>query len=136
MFGGLYPEEDDRLEEEEPTDDITDYEKVDEDLSGEVPNFNDKEVDYVDFFGVKDILNSPNNDFCEFYGDEKNYMFTRETMTNLFLSIFMARGREKEREKKGKFKVLPNGAWDFHDNHQGISMMRSTTLIFGGVTLS
>jgi hypothetical protein len=28
---------------------ISDYEEVDEDLSSEVPNINDKEVDYVDF---------------------------------------------------------------------------------------
>jgi hypothetical protein len=40
MFSGLYPDEDDQLEDEEPTDDIADYgeddiaddEKVDEDL--------------------------------------------------------------------------------------------------------
>jgi hypothetical protein len=106
MFGGLYPEEDDQLEEEEPTDDITDYEEVDEDLSGEVPNFNDKEVDYVDFLGAEDILNSPNNDFGEFYADKENYMFTRETTTDPCLSIFIARGREKKREKKDKCQVV------------------------------
>jgi hypothetical protein len=115
MFGGLYPEEDDQLEEEESTNDITDYE----------------EVDYVDFLGAEDILNSPNNDFGEFYADKENYMFTRETTTDPFLSIFIARGREKKREKKDKSKVLPSGAWDFHDNHQGISTMRSATLILG-----
>jgi hypothetical protein len=32
MFGSIYPEEDDPLEEEEPTDDIIDCEEVDEDL--------------------------------------------------------------------------------------------------------
>ena len=42
MFGGLYPVKDDPLEEEEPTDDITNYDKVDEDLPGDVPNFIDK----------------------------------------------------------------------------------------------
>jgi hypothetical protein len=100
MFGGLYPDEDDQLEDEEPMDDITDYEEddvaFDEDLSGEVPNFNGEKVDYVDFLGVKDILNSPHDDYGEFYADEKNYVFTRETMANPFLSIFMAHGREKE----------------------------------------
>jgi hypothetical protein len=74
MFGSLYLE-DDQLEEEEPIDDIADYEEVNKDLSGEVPNFNDEEFDYVDFLGVEDILNSPNNDFGELYADEKNYMF-------------------------------------------------------------
>jgi hypothetical protein len=29
MFGGLYPDEDDQLEDEEPTDDITNYEEDD-----------------------------------------------------------------------------------------------------------
>jgi hypothetical protein len=45
---------------------------------------------------VKDILNSPHNDFGEFYTDEENYMFTREIMADPFLSIFMTREREKE----------------------------------------
>jgi hypothetical protein len=99
MFGGLYPEEDDQGEEEEPTDDIVNYEKVDEGLLGEVPNYNEEEVEYVDLLGVEDILNSLNNDLGEFYADEKNYMFTRETMADPFLSIFMARGREKKNKK-------------------------------------
>ena len=44
-----------------------------------------------------DILSdSHNNDCDEFYTDEKNYMFTKETTVDPFLSIFMARGREKE----------------------------------------
>jgi hypothetical protein len=68
MFSSLYPNADDQLEDEEPTNDITDYEEddiaddddVDEDFSGEVPNFNGEDVDYVDFLGVEDILNSPN----------------------------------------------------------------------------
>jgi hypothetical protein len=47
------PQKDDLGEEEEPTDDIADYEEVDEGLSGEVPNYNEKEVEYVDFLGVK-----------------------------------------------------------------------------------
>jgi hypothetical protein len=114
MFGGLYINEDDQLddeeptndiadyekddqgEEEEPTDDIADYEKVDEGLSSEVPNYNEEEVEYVDFLGVEDILNSPNNNLGEFYADEENYMFTREIMAEPFLSIFMACGRKKK----------------------------------------
>ena len=36
MFGGLYTNEDDQLEDEEPMDDIADYKEVDEGLSGEV----------------------------------------------------------------------------------------------------
>ena len=110
MFGDLYPEEDDQGKEEEPTDNIADYEVVDEGLLGELPNYNEEEVENVDFLGVEDILNYPNNDLVEFYADEKNYMFTRETMANPFLSIFMARGREKEQEKygNGKVKYLPS----------------------------
>jgi hypothetical protein len=32
MFSGLYPDEDDQLEDEKPTDDVVDYEEVDEGL--------------------------------------------------------------------------------------------------------
>ena len=79
MFSGLYPDEDDQLEDEEPTDDIADYEEddiandedVDEDLPGEVPNFNGEDVDDVDFLGIDDILNSPHGDYGEFYTDEE-----------------------------------------------------------------
>jgi hypothetical protein len=91
MLEDLYPNKDDQLEDEESMDDITDYEK-----GGEVPNFNDEEVDYIDFLVIEDILNSANNDYGEFYADEENYMFIRKTMTDPFLSIFMAQGREKE----------------------------------------
>jgi hypothetical protein len=66
-FGGLYPDKGDQLEEEEPTYDIADYEEVDEGLSGEVSNYNEEDGEYVDFLGVEDILNSPNNDVDEFY---------------------------------------------------------------------
>jgi hypothetical protein len=76
MFGSLYPNEDDQLGDEELTADIAEYEKVDEGLLGDVSNYNEEEVEYVDFLGVEDILNSPNNDVEEFYTDEKNYMFT------------------------------------------------------------
>jgi hypothetical protein len=96
MFGGLYPDEDDRLGDEEPTVDIAEYEKVDEGLSGDMSNYNEEKVEYVDFLGVEDILNSPNN-VDEFYTDEKNYMFTREVTTDPFLSVFMACGRRSDR---------------------------------------
>jgi hypothetical protein len=74
MFSGLYPNEDDQLEDEEPMDDIANYEEddiaddegVDEDLPGEVPNFNGEDVDYVDFLGIANILNSPHDDYGEF----------------------------------------------------------------------
>jgi hypothetical protein len=61
-------------EEEEPMGDIADYEEGDDGLSGEVPNYNEEEVEYIDFLGVENILNSPNNDLDEFYADEENYM--------------------------------------------------------------
>jgi hypothetical protein len=89
--------------------DIAEYEEVDEGLSGEVSNYNEEEVEYVDFLGVEDILNSPNHDVDEFYTDEENYMFIREVTADPFLSIFMARGREKEQEKCGKFEELTSG---------------------------
>jgi hypothetical protein len=63
MFNGLNPEEDDQWEEEEPTNEIADYEEIDEDLLGEMPNYSEEAVDYIDFLGVEDILNSPNNDY-------------------------------------------------------------------------
>jgi hypothetical protein len=80
MFSGLYPDEDDQLEDEKPTDDVVDYEEVDEGLLGEVSNYNEEEVEYVDFLGVEDILNSHNNDVDEFYTDDENYMCTRESV--------------------------------------------------------
>jgi hypothetical protein len=139
MFSGLYPDEDDQLEDEKPTDDITNYEEddiaddedVDEDLLGEVPNFNGEDVDYVDFLGIDNILNSPHNDYGEFYADEENYMFTRESMVDPFLSVFMACGREKDGQKNDKSKVSPSGVWDVHNRYQGIPMMRSVTHILG-----
>jgi hypothetical protein len=85
---------------------------------------------YVDFLGVEDILNSPNND-DEFYTGEENYMFIREVTVDPFMSIFMAHGREKEQEKYGKSKELTSGVWGVHDRHQGIPIMRSITLILG-----
>jgi hypothetical protein len=78
-------------------------------FSGKVPNFNGEDVDYVDFFGIEDILNSPRDDYGEFYADEENYMFTKESVVNPFLNIFMACGREKERQKNDKSTVLPSG---------------------------
>jgi hypothetical protein len=100
MFGSLYPEEDDPLEEEGPKDGIansyaaSEPHEGDEDPLGDVPNYNGEKGDYVDFLGVESILNSPNNDCGKFYAVEENYLFTRETMTNPLLSIFMACGRE------------------------------------------
>ncbi|XP_059441979.1 E4 SUMO-protein ligase PIAL2-like [Corylus avellana] len=136
MFGGLYPKEDGQLVEEGPTDVITnyvedgiaDYEEVEEDLLGALPNFSDEELGYVDFLGVDDILSdSHNNDCDEFYTDDDNYMFMRETMANPFLSTFMARGREKY----GKFEELPSGVWALCSNHQDISKRKNVTLILG-----
>jgi hypothetical protein len=94
-------DEDDQLEDEEPMDDIANYEEDD------IADY--KEVEYVDFLGVEDILNSPNNDVDEFYTDKENYMFIREVTADPFMSLFMARGREKEREKYGKSKELTSG---------------------------
>jgi hypothetical protein len=77
---------------------------VDKGLSGEVSNYNEEEVEYVDFLGVEDILNSPDNDVDEFYTDKKIYIFTREVMADPFLSIFMARGKEKGQENMANLK--------------------------------
>jgi hypothetical protein len=96
-----------------------------------VPNFNGEDVDYVDFLGIENILNSPHDDCGEFYANEENYMFTRESVVDLFLSVFMASGREKEQQKNDKSEVLLSGVWGIHDRHQGIPMMRNVTLILG-----
>jgi hypothetical protein len=77
MFNGLYPDKDDPMEGKEPMDNIADYEDDDEGLSGEMSNYNEEEVGYVDFLGVEDILNYHNNDVDEFYEDEENYMFKK-----------------------------------------------------------
>ena len=93
-------------------------------------NFSVEELGHVDFLGVDDILsNSHSNDCNEFYMNEKNYMFTRETTADPFLSIFMARGREKEPEKYDKPEVLPSGVWGLNENHQCMSMMKSIVFI-------
>ena len=52
-------------------------------------------------------------------------------MVDPFLSVFMARGREKEQQKNGKSEVLPCGIWVVHDRYQGILRMKSITLILG-----
>jgi hypothetical protein len=74
MFSGLYPNIDDQLEDEEPMDDIANYEEddivddedINEDFPGEGPNFNGEDVDYIDFLCIEDILNSPHDDYGEF----------------------------------------------------------------------
>jgi hypothetical protein len=129
MFGGLYPDEDNQLGDEEPTDDIDEYEEVDEGLSGDVSNYNEEEIEYIDFLGIEDILDSPNNDVDKFYTDEENYMFIREVSTDLFLSIFMARGREKEQKRYGKSEELTNSVLGFHDKHRRMPMMMSVAFI-------
>jgi hypothetical protein len=67
----------------------------------------------------------------EFYMDEENYMFIRKVTADLFMTIFMARGREKEQEKYGKSEELTSGVWGIYDRHQGVPMIRSVTLILG-----
>jgi hypothetical protein len=60
--------------------------------------------------GVDDILlDSHNNDCDKFYGDEENYMFTRETTNDPFFSIFMVCGTEKAQGKHGKPEVWQSG---------------------------
>ena len=131
MFGSLYPDEDDQLEEEEPTYDIADYEEVDEGLSGEVFNYNEEEVEYVDFLDVEDFLDSSNNDVGEFYTDEENYMFIKEVTADPFLSIFMACGREKEQDIYGKSEEAPSDVLGFHDKHRSMLMMKIVAFIVG-----
>jgi hypothetical protein len=139
MFGGLYPDEDDQLGDEKPTDDIAEdeeyeeydiaeYEKVDEGISSDASSYNEEEVEYVDFLGVEDFLNSPTNDVDEFYMDEENYVFIREVTADPCLSIFMARGREKERDIYGKSEELPSGVLGFHDKHRSMPMMKNVLL--------
>jgi hypothetical protein len=36
-----------------------------------VPNFNGEDVDYIDFLGIDNILNSPHDDYGEFYAKRK-----------------------------------------------------------------
>jgi hypothetical protein len=84
------------LEDGDPTDDIIDCEEDD------IADY--KKVEYVDFLGVEDILNSPNNDVDEFYIDEENYMFIREVTVDPFMSIFMACGRERNKKNMASSK--------------------------------
>jgi hypothetical protein len=105
MFSGLYLDEDDQLKDEEPTDGIADEDDQLEDgkPTDDIANYEEdditdyKDVEYVDFLGIDNILNSPHDDYGEFYADEENYMFTMESMVDPFLSVFMAHGRDKDR---------------------------------------
>ena len=72
IFDGLYPEEDDPLEKEEPTKDVTEYYEEDKDLLGELPNFSDEELGYVYFLGVDILFDSHSNDCDEFYRSEEH----------------------------------------------------------------
>jgi hypothetical protein len=96
-----------------------------------VSNYNEEEVEYVDFLGVEDILNSPNNNVGEFYTDEENYMFIREVIADPFLSIFMTCEREKEQEKYDKSEELMSGVLSFHNKHRSMLMMKSVAFIMG-----
>ena len=122
IFSGLCPNEDDQLEDEEPMDEIANYEEDnitdDEDLPGKVPNFNGEDVDYVDFLGIDNILNSAHDDYGGFYVDEENYMYTRESIVDPFLSVFIVHGREKERQRMANQKyyqvvcgAFPTNIW-------------------------
>jgi hypothetical protein len=50
-------------------------------------------------------------------------------MADLFLSVFLARGREKEQEKCGKVEYLPSDMRGFNNKHRGMPMMKSITFI-------
>jgi hypothetical protein len=103
MIGGLYPSEDEQLGGEEPIYDIAEYEEVDEGLSGDVFNYNEKEVEYVDFIGVDAILsNSSNQVGDEIYMVEGNVLSKGDGVVASYLKIFMAYGKDKAREKHGK----------------------------------
>ena len=67
----------------------------------------------------------------EFYADEENYMFTRETTTDPFLSIFMACGRKKTRGKHGKHEVWQAGMWGLQNNHHNLPMIKNIMFVVG-----
>jgi hypothetical protein len=58
-------------------------------------------------------------------------MFKREVPADPFLGIFMACGKEKEREKYGKSKVLPSGVWGHQNNRQSTPLMKSIMILMG-----
>jgi hypothetical protein len=129
MFSGLYPGEDEQLGGEEPTYDIAEYEKVDEGLSGDVFNYNEKEVEYVDFIGVNVILSNSSNQVCdEIYMAEGNVLSKGDRVVASYLKIFMAYGKEKAREKCGK-STQQCEVWGFHDKHRSMPMMMSVAFI-------
>jgi hypothetical protein len=137
IFNGLYPDEDGQLEDGEPTDDIADSEEgyiakdkdVDEDLLGEMPNFNGEDVDYLDFLGIDNILNSPHNDYGEFYVEEA-FLSKIERVFVSSLGIRMACRKSKAREKHNK-STQKRGMWGFHNNHQDTPLMKITMIIMG-----
>jgi hypothetical protein len=137
IFNGLYPDEDGQLEDGEPTDDIADSEEgyiakdedVDEDLPGEMPNFNGEDVDYLDFLGIDNILNSPHNDYGEFYVEEA-FLSKIERVFVSSLGIRMACRKSKAREKHNK-STQKRGMWGFHNNHQDTPLMKITMIIMG-----
>jgi hypothetical protein len=129
MFGGLYPGEDEQLGGEEPTYDIAEYEEVDEGLSGDVFNYNEKEAEYVDFIGVNVILSNSSNQVCdEIYMAEGNVLSKGDRVVASYLKIFMAYGKDKAREKCGK-STQQCEVWGFHDKHRSMPMMMSVAFI-------
>jgi hypothetical protein len=103
---------------------------VDKSSEDKIHNFNFEIIDYVDFLGIDNILfNFHNNDGFGVVGN--NYMFKREVPADPFLGIFMACGKEKEREKYGKSKVLPSGVWGHQNNRQSTPLMKSIMILMG-----
>jgi hypothetical protein len=132
----IYPDEEESLEEVNLSDSLAilyeDYVHymVDKGFKDKYSDFNVEIIDYIDFLGIDNILfNFHNNDGFGVVGN--NYMFKREVPADSFLGIFMARGKEKEREKYGKYKVLPSGVWGCHNNRQGTPLMKSIIIIMG-----
>jgi hypothetical protein len=129
MFGGLYPDKDEQLGGEEPTYDIAEYGEVDEGLSGDVFNYNEKEAEYVDFIGVNVILSNSSNQVCdEIYMVEGNVLSKGDRVVASYLKIFMAYGKDKAREKCGK-STQQCEVWGFHDKHRSMPMMMNVAFI-------
>jgi hypothetical protein len=88
-------------------------------------------IHQVDFFGVNAILSKTFNQSCdEIYGTETAFLSESEWVFVSYLGIFMAYGKGEAQKKHDK-STPQSGVWGFHDNHRGMSMMKSVTFIMG-----
>jgi hypothetical protein len=92
-------------------------------------DFSVEPIDYVDFIMIDAILSNYSNQNCDaIYMVENDFLSKIERVFMSSLGILMACGKSKGREKHDK-STQQRDVLGCHDNHHGILIMRSITLI-------